>query len=126
MTFPAGVPIPSDVMYMRFMKNEIVVRVAKTDTHGGLVLALYPSDKPGILYGEAFHEVDDASSRREIRKSKIRDKIWLQLLEGIPVKKILKDYTLCDRDCYYFYQGRDLERRLNSPTFNIEEAEESD
>ena len=67
-----------DVFYMRFMKEGKVVRVARCITNQGMFLALYPSDKEGTFYTEAFHEVDDNSPRGEIKLDKIGDKTKIQ------------------------------------------------
>jgi hypothetical protein len=112
----------ADVLYMRFMKAGKVVRVARTSPDGSTI-ALYPSDKSNFFYGEAFHEIDDVSPKRKVRRSEITDRILLKLLQGEPVKSVLKNYRSFGDD-YSIYRGNDLMKRMNSPTFNVSEAEE--
>ena len=81
-----------DIVYMRFMKQGKVVRVARADTHRGLVLALYPTENRDLFQGEAFREVDDPSRREPIARAKIKDKVWLKLLDGRTHKDAVRGY----------------------------------
>ena len=126
-TIPMTTRSISDVMYMRFTKKGKVVRVARAA--GGDVLALYPSRNKSFFYGEAFYEPDDESPRTKVRKSEIKDKVWLRLLEGVPITQITKNYeTFADNYsfCRRWTKERDLFKFLNAPTFDITEQEEKD
>ena len=83
-----------DIVYMRFMAKGRVIRVARADTQRGLVLALYPSEDKDIFYTEAFQEIDDISPKRKIQRSKLKDDIWLRLLDRESHETILADYEL--------------------------------
>lgn len=122
--FPSEAYSP-DILYMRFMKDGKVVRVAKFDQSQGLLLALYPSDKPDIFSGEASTRIDDASPRSEVRRDSIKDKIWLKLLDGEPIKKIVKDYEHLSRGQFYLSKRRrETFNGLIRKTFEITEQEE--
>jgi hypothetical protein len=117
-----GINPSPDVLYMRFLKDGKIVRVARMAECS--CTALYPSENPNIFYGESFHEIDDESPRRRVRRSEIKDRILLSLLQGQPVERILRGYKIFGGD-YSLYRGNDFQKRFNSPVFNIEEAEES-
>ena len=85
---------PHDIIYMKFIKDGKIVRVARADPVEGIVMALYPTDNPNLLEGESFCHVDDNVSRIPIQKSKIGDRIWISLIEGSDMKKVLEGYPV--------------------------------
>lgn len=116
----------SDVNYVRFMKKSKVVRVARV-TPDGLCIALYPSRKPNVFYGEAFHDADDNSRRNRFFRSQIKDPILLKLLDEKTIEEITKGYeTFADNYsfCRRGTKHRDLFKFLNTPTFDIDEEQE--
>lgn len=118
---------PDDIIYMRFYQDGKVLRVARADTARGIVSALYPSKDPNIFHREAFTEIDQESDRPQVSKSKIRDKIWLKLLEGEGIEGILDDYepvaqgtSSADNKVSYFFAERGSEfNRFQTRTFHI-------
>jgi hypothetical protein len=119
-----GVNPSPDVLYMRFLKDGKTFRVAKMS--GGLCAALYPSQNPDIFYGEAFHEIDDESPKKEVRRSEIKDPILLELLSEKTIEQIVAKYEPSLENQYYLCRRgeRDVLRRLNSGTFEITEEQE--
>ena len=121
-----GNPIfnPRDIVYIRFVQGEKVVRVTKYDPYkDSIVFALYSTENPNEFSGEAFHNVDDNSPRRVIEKSELQDKIWVALLEGISPLEILKGHKpkmigAGPGDSYKYEEGKE------SRTFHIIESEE--
>ncbi len=108
------------------MKKNKIVRVARV-TPDGSCIALYPSHKPNIFYGEAFHDSDDNSPRRRIFRSQIKDSVLLKLLEGKTIEEVTKGYeTFADNYsfCRRGTKDRDLFKFLNTPTFDINEEQE--
>lgn len=116
--------MPEDIAYMRFTKGGEVFRVARVDTIEGLVLALYPS-RPGFFHTEAFRESDDTSPREEISISNVGDDVWIGLLNGEKIEKILSNYEPIagdgsDNRGSYYYAGRGTNfNRFRKRTFHI-------
>lgn len=109
-----------DIVYMRRIKQGKVVRVARADTHKGLVLALYPTKNKDLFSAEAFKDMDDNSERKEIQRGKIKDDIWLRLLDGEKHEDITSDY---EGDSYC-KKGAGFQQVLKSRTFRIADDSE--
>lgn len=91
----------------------------------GTVLALYPSDKPGVYYGEAFHEIDDYSPRAEVRESTMKDDIWKKLLAGETIKEVVSSFDVSWDGEYRFCKPGEFPFNPRVRTFSITEEEES-
>lgn len=113
-----------DILYMRFMKQGKVVRVARADTLRGLVLALYPSADKNIFYTEAFHEIDEKSERGQIRREAIKDAVWLKLLDGEPHETIVANHEIHGAGYSYCPEGTDFFTCNNHRSFRIAEDKE--
>ena len=99
---------PDDVVYMRWMREGKVVRVARCAM--GETIALYPLSDGQHFSLEAFHEADDPGMRvPRISREKITDNVWLAMLNGEDSRKLLQGYacTPCgdahDGDLRYSY-----------------------
>ncbi|MEK6856328.1 MAG: hypothetical protein AABX66_04190 [Nanoarchaeota archaeon] len=80
-----------DTIYMRWLKEGKVHRVAKT-MNGG-ILALYPTPKREEFSFEVAHEVDDPSTKTpRLHREKVKDEVMLRLLDGENVNEILRTY----------------------------------
>ena len=107
-------PVPcSDFLYMRFLQQGRVIRVARVNTRQGLALALYPTQDSKVFEGEAFHDVDDNSPRTKQNRSSIKDKVWLKLLDGLPHAEVVKGYKQFGSEDYFYGHS------LSSRTFRI-------
>ena len=115
----------SDVIYMRYVKDGKTVRVARMDPSEGMVFALYPTANPGQIEGEAFSRVDDDSPRILLEKSRIKDEVWIALIEGNNIPEFLSKYPLEGLGLYpsgsYKYG-----EESGSRTFHVVEIEEHD
>ncbi len=112
-----------DILYLRFVKDGKIVRVARMDPLKGIVFALYPTDNLNLLEGDAFINVDDNSPRRVLEKSSIKDEIWISLVEGKDMEPVLSRYQFemlgeYPSGSYKFGMGE------RSRTFHIIEQEE--
>lgn len=110
-----------DVVYMKFVKDGKLVRVARIDPSEGMVMALYPTENPNEFSGEAFANIDDNSPRRMLEASKIKDEIWVGLMSDRPVEDLLTEYKCQMLGVYpsgsYIY-------RNGNRTFHIIEQDE--
>jgi len=118
--------ISKDIIYMRYVKQNKVLRVARIDPVKGLVLALYPSDDKDFFYTEAFHDIEDTSTKEKINRKQIRDEIWIRLLDGEKSEKILENYvSTINTDkpridfSYFFYK----KNSSNIDSFSINRSE---
>jgi len=111
-----------DIVYMRFMKQEEVVRVARADTHKGLVLALYPIENKDIFLTEAFTNIDDDYEKEKIQRNKINDDIWFRLLNNESHETIEVDYEAGS----YCKKGASCKEVLHSRSFRIAGDSEED
>lgn len=74
------------LLYMRFLRGEEIVRVAVINPAEGLCRAFYPSGDRDVVNAEAFSEVDSNTVPRPIRRSMIKDKLLLDLIDGKKVE----------------------------------------
>jgi hypothetical protein len=112
-----------DIVYMKFVKEGVTVRVARFDPEEGPILALYPTENPDIIEGEGFCRIEDKSKKRTIEKSEIKDEVWLDLLDGKGIPDILSKYPfemlgVHPSGSYKFGEGDEFR------TFHIVEMEE--
>ncbi len=111
----------ADIVYMRFYQGKSVLRVARAS--GGLCRALYPTNDKNRFAAEAFSEADEESSKVMVPRKKVKDKVWLRLLDGEAIKEILSDFE----ECATYHVHRSVRSRhdpmkvLNMPTFRIAE-----
>jgi len=114
-------------MYMRFMKDRKIVRVARMNTLNAELIAFYPSKKPEIFYGEVSYEIDDVPKRKKINKSDIGDEILKRLLVGETIEKIVGEYEPAGDGEYHLCKRGEqgLSARLKAKIFSITEQEES-
>lgn len=109
-----------EIVYIRFIENGKIERVARTDTTEGLVLCLITSDNPKFFLTEAFAHVDDNSRIGQIERKKIKDKIWLRLLDGEKIDDITKNYKpTFYRNHYYCSKDTPENRALVYRVFRI-------
>lgn len=113
-----------DIVYMRYMKQGKVLRVARADTIRGLVLALYPSDDRDIFHTEAFCDIDDESERKTIKRGTIKDTILLKLLDGESHKEIVQGYEPFGAGYSYCRKGTGWQALMNHRSFRIAEDKE--
>lgn len=109
-----------EIVYIRFLKNRKIERVARCDTTEGIAYRLMHSDDPKSFLTEAFAHVDDNSKIGQIERRRIKDKVWLRLLDGEEIKNILKDYkpTLMGNH-YYCPKNTSENEALNYRVFRI-------
>ena len=132
----------NDIIYMRWMKEGRVVRVARFGGDG--CVALYPTQDRERFSLEAFREVDEPGMKVEgIERSEVRlndkvDEVWLRLLDGEETRRILTDYqpspigegdeNLGDNRFSYYFAKRGTERSdldyFRHRGFHIVETEE--
>src|SRR3989344_106885 len=80
-----------DVVYMRWMHEGRVVRVARVT--GGECTALYPASHKDRFSLEAFSQVDESVMRvPKMSRDEVKDEVFLRLLSGESIREILRDY----------------------------------
>ena len=110
------------ILYMRYLKESAVLRVARVVPSQGVCLALYPSGNADYFWGEAFREVDDNSVRQRVPRKQIEgNQVWIRLLDGEKREDILKDYEPSARDIYYLIPRGETPDFLRTTTFRIAE-----
>ncbi|MFH1801318.1 MAG: hypothetical protein ABH804_00580 [archaeon] len=81
-----------DVLYVRYLDQKKIVRVARFNPSIGVVGVLYPTSNRNIFLTEDIFEVNNASPKKEIHPNEIKDMVWLELSTGKSPHKILQDY----------------------------------
>lgn len=81
---------PSDDIYMRWLKDRKVVRVACVKR--GACLAVYPTDDGDKFRTELIHEVDDPGMHAQLNRGKVKDDVLVRLLDGEEIQAILRGY----------------------------------
>lgn len=83
---------PNDIVYMRWMELGRVKRVARVGDGG--CLAIYPTQNKDKFSLEAVGPDADSPgvSFNGLTRNEVNDEVWLRLLDGEEIRRILKDY----------------------------------
>jgi len=107
--------VPADVTYMRWIEDDKVMRVARSD--GEIIFALYSSENPDIFYGKSLEGMSDVSPRSKVKREMITDEIFLKLLDGTPLDEV-RGEIFAD---HYLVSGTED----NPRTFSVSDHEKS-
>lgn len=109
-----------DIRYLKYVNNGNILRVMRLDPGRGVASVLYVGETLGQFLGETCCGIDEGTHKVNVERSKIKDAIWLKLLEGVPILDILSKYK---PQMLGYYPSGSFEFD-NGRTFHIEEIEE--